>query len=81
MPAVTITANERCHPVSPPPKAVTHPDAITIRPAAGPFIDKRDPEKKLTITPPTIAVTNPYIAGNSLALLFLSLKEVPIEIP
>ena len=37
-PATTTAANARCQPWSPPPKAETAPEAITINPAAGPLI-------------------------------------------
>jgi hypothetical protein len=41
---------------------------MTISPAAGPLIVSLEPEKKLTTTPPIIAVTNPISGGNSEAL-------------
>jgi hypothetical protein len=43
----------------------TAPATITIRPAAGPLMVSKDPAKKLTITPPTMAVMSPKIGGKS----------------
>ncbi len=75
-PATTIAPNARCQPtvLSVPPKEATAPEAITINPAAGPLIVNKEPAKKLTTIPPIIAVTRPYMAGNSDALAIPKLK-------
>ena len=62
------------HPSSPPPNSATAPATMTIKPAAGPLIVKRDPLKKLTTIPPMIAVNNPIIGGKSDALAIPKLK-------
>ena len=41
---------------------------MTIKPAAGPLIVNLEPANQDTINPPIMAVINPIIAGNSLAL-------------
>ena len=46
-------------------KTPTAPLHITIKPAAGPFMVKREPAKKLTTTPPIMALTKPKMAGKS----------------
>ena len=58
----------KCQPVSPPPNSLTAPATITIKPAAGPLMVKREPANILTIIPPMIAVINPIIGGKSDAL-------------
>ena len=58
----------KCQPCSPPPKSVTAPTRITIRPAAGPLMVKGLPDIKPANNPPIMAVTRPIIAGNSEAL-------------
>ena len=43
-PATTMAPNAKCQPVSPLPNSATAPATITIKPAAGPLIVKRDPK-------------------------------------
>ena len=64
----------KCQPVSPPPNSPTAPATITINPAAGPLIVKRDPANKLTTIPPIIAVIRPMMGGNSDAFAIPKLK-------
>lgn len=73
-PAITIAPNAIFQPVSPPPKSVTAPATMTIKPAAGPLMVSRDPAKKLTTKPPMMAVRSPVIGGKSEALAMPKLR-------
>lgn len=57
-----------------PPKSATAPTMMTISPAAGPLMVNLDPENRLTIIPPIMAVNNPINGGNSEALAIPKLR-------
>ncbi len=68
-PAATPTARARLYPtaLSPLPKAVTAPNAMTISPAAGPLMVNSESERNVVRIPPMIAVKIPAIGGYPLA--------------
>lgn len=45
------------------PKSAMAVATIIVKPAAGPLTDNSDPDKRETITPPTIPATKPAING------------------
>ena len=69
-----MAPSAKCQPCSPPPNSATDPATMTINPAAGPLIVKRDPLNKLTMIPPTMAVNNPMMEGKSDAFAIPKLK-------
>ena len=73
-PATMMVPKARCQPFSPPPKSATALAAITMRPAAGPFIVNLEPAKKETTIPPIIAEIRPISGGKSDALAIPKLR-------